>query len=333
MECEEFCLLVSAMVENLNLEDFRHASSISGAVKTWRPVTAGQISSTDLQAEPIYRSTYQQHLGVYRWTNQPLTASLLWSLKKTNLPAQRLLFKWLDSGVALVVPQRTCDPVWSDSCSSNSPLMSSCHSYAKVSLNHEACLSFTNWMSNSCRNISQRYSFWSKYWSQLLHPAAFNNPDAALDIKTTRSTVQSPDVKIHLHPTCYDSIQHKHTSFCCLSSSSSVMVGAVASSGEDQGSNLGWVFSTCLAFLSGLDLPLGMGVWAYGICSLHRINKFDLRRDDRAPRLTNRCYFKSFLEYHWDEVMGSASPGMNKPRWFWHVKWGSFLKLETISTF
>lgn len=162
MECEEFCLLVSAMVENLNLEDFRHASLISGAVKTWRPVTAGQISSTDLQTEPIYRSTYQQRLGCIQVNNSTTDCISALIIK------QKLSFKWLDSGVAIVVPQRTCGPVWSYSCSRNSPLMcilSSGNSHAKVSLNHEVCLSFTNWMSNSCRNISQRYSFWSKYWS------------------------------------------------------------------------------------------------------------------------------------------------------------------------
>lgn len=81
MECEEFCLLFSAMAENLNLESYRHVILISGAVITWRQVTARQTVSTDLQSE-YYTGSIQVCLlaefgGVYRWTNEPVATAFL----------------------------------------------------------------------------------------------------------------------------------------------------------------------------------------------------------------------------------------------------------------
>lgn len=111
-------------------------------------------------------------------------------------------------GLALVPATRL-------SCAFSPPVT---HMQRCRSVMRSACLSPTE-----CQILAQIHSFWPKYWGQLLHPVAFNKPDAALDIKTTRSTVHSPDVEICLRPTRYNSIQHKNTS-CFSSSSSSVML-------------------------------------------------------------------------------------------------------------
>lgn len=77
MECEEFCLLFSAMAENLNLESYRHVILISGAVITWRQVTVRQTVSTDLQSDSIQVCLLAEFGGVYRWTNEPVTTAFL----------------------------------------------------------------------------------------------------------------------------------------------------------------------------------------------------------------------------------------------------------------
>lgn len=58
--------------------------------------------------------------------------------------------------------------------------------------------------------------FLVKILKPVVAPVAFYNADAVMNMKTSWPTFHSPDVEIHLHPTCYNYILRKHCSFFFL---------------------------------------------------------------------------------------------------------------------
>lgn len=117
-------------------------------------------------------------------------------------------------------------------------------------------------------------------FSQSLASGTFSNADAVKNMKTSWSTFYSPDVKSHLHPTYYNYIQFKHTSFYLVPSSfssSSKLCSGWCSRFLPRRFQiwilvvfpaLAWVFSWVWTCQFGTD------VWAYGAYLLHGIEKF-----------------------------------------------------------
>lgn len=120
---------------------------------------------------------------------------------------------------------------------------------------------------------------------------AFDNADTVMNIKTSWPIFHIPDVKIHLHPTCFNYIQRKHDSFFCLffclSHLKSTVVGGVTFYRE------GSRFGSQLVFLHLLEFSLGFGLTLRcrcGVCFPHRLERLRLIF---CPWLTNSYYFKS----------------------------------------
>lgn len=127
-----------------------------------------------------------------------------------------------------------------------------------------------------------------------------SNADAVKNMKTSWPTFYSPDVKIHLHPTCYNYIQFKHTSFylvlCSFSSSSKLCSGWCSRFLQRRFQvwilvvfpALAWVFSWVQTCQFGTDVC----VWCIPPAWDRKI-LFDFCRD-RFCWLTNSFHFKCF---------------------------------------